>query len=116
MMQFSDRPVARWIGVVDRTGSRVFSSWILRFLPIHERVGVFASLTNSVPSPSARASSCAQHDRDLLPRGAAAASLSGVLISRFGYPPVLTAASLTCVAAALLFRGLRAERIVPSEP
>jgi predicted MFS family arabinose efflux permease len=39
---------------------------------------------------------------------AAAASVAGVLITRFGHPPVLT-------VAALLFAGLRSERIAPSD-
>jgi len=76
--------------------------------------GVFALLMNSVPVAE-RASASALNMMVIAVANAAAASLAGVLITRFGYPPVLTAASLTCVAAALLFRGLRAERIAPSD-
>jgi hypothetical protein len=39
---------------------------------------------------------------------AAATSVAGVLITRFGHPPVLT-------VAALLFAGLRSERVAPSD-
>jgi predicted MFS family arabinose efflux permease len=76
--------------------------------------GVFALLMNSVPLAQ-RAGVSALNMIVIFASQAAAAGLAGVLITRFGYPPVLTAASLTCVAAALLFRGLRAERIVPSD-
>jgi MFS family permease len=75
--------------------------------------GVFALLMNSVPIAQ-RAGVSALNMIVIFAAQATAASLAGVLITRFGYPPVLTAASLTCVAAALLFRGLRAERIAPS--
>jgi hypothetical protein len=76
--------------------------------------GVFALLMNSVPAAQ-RAGISALNMIVIFAAQAAAASLSGVLITRFGYPPVLTVASLTCAAAALLFRGLRAERFAPSD-
>ena len=76
--------------------------------------GVFALLMNSVPAAQ-RAGVSALNMMVIAAANAAAASLAGVLITRFGYPPVLTVASLTCVAAALLFRGLRAERFERSD-
>ena len=76
--------------------------------------GVFALLMNSVPVAQ-RAGISALNMMVIAAANAAAASLAGVLITRFGYPPVLTVASLTCAAAALLFRGLRAERFAPSD-
>jgi predicted MFS family arabinose efflux permease len=76
--------------------------------------GVFALLMNSVPVAQ-RAGVSALNMIVILAAQAAAASVAGVLITRFGYPPVVTAASLTCAAAALLFRSLRAERIAPSD-
>ena len=75
--------------------------------------GVFALLMNSVPVAQ-RAGVSALNMIVIFAAQAAAASMSGVLISRFGYSAVLIAASLSCAAAALLFRGLRAERIAPS--
>jgi len=77
--------------------------------------GIFALLMNSVPAGQ-RAGVSALNMIVIFAAQAAAAGLAGVLITRFGYPPVLTAASLICAAAALLFRGLRAERIAPSQP
>jgi MFS family permease len=76
--------------------------------------GVFALLMNSVPVAQ-RAGVSALNMIVIFAAQAAAASVAGVLITRFGYPPVLTVASLTCAAAALLFRGLRAERFAPSD-
>jgi MFS family permease len=75
--------------------------------------GVFALLMNSVPVAQ-RAGVSALNMMVIFAANATAASISGLLITRFGYPPVLTAASLICATAALLFRGLRAERIAPS--
>jgi MFS family permease len=76
--------------------------------------GVFALLMNSVPA-ARRAGVSALNMIVMFASQATAAAVAGVLITRFGYPPVLTAASLICVAAALLFRGLGAERIAPSD-
>ncbi len=77
--------------------------------------GVFALLMNSVP-PAERAAVSALNMMVIFATQASAAGAAGVLITRFGYPPVLTAAALICCAAALLFRGLRAERIAPLGP
>jgi predicted MFS family arabinose efflux permease len=68
--------------------------------------GVFALLMNSVPAPH-RAGISALNMIVIFAAQAAAASVAGVLITRFGYPPVLVGASLICMTAALLFRGLR---------
>jgi predicted MFS family arabinose efflux permease len=76
--------------------------------------GVFALLMNSVPA-SQRAGVSALNMIVMFASQAAAAAIAGVMITRFGYPPVLTAASLICVASALLFRGLGAGRIAPSD-
>jgi MFS family permease len=76
--------------------------------------GVFALLMNSVPA-ARRAGVSALNMIVMFASQAAAAAVAGVLITRFGYPPVLTVASLICVAAALLFRGLGAQRIAPSD-
>ncbi len=76
--------------------------------------GVYALLMNSVPVAQ-RAGISALNMMVIAAANAAAASLAGVLITRYGYPPVLTVASLICAAAALLFRGLRAERFAPSD-
>ncbi len=73
--------------------------------------GVFALLMNSVPVAQ-RAGISALNMIVIFAAQAAAASLSGVLISRFGYPPVLIAASLICAAAALLFRGLARRNVL----
>lgn len=77
--------------------------------------GVFALLMNSVPSAQ-RAGVSALNMMVIFASQAAAAALAGVLITRFGYPPVLTAAALVCALSALLFRGLGAGRIAPSDP
>ncbi len=76
--------------------------------------GVFALLMNSVPVAQ-RAGISALNMMVIAAANATAAALAGVLIKRFGYPPVLIFAALTCVASALLFRSLRAERIAPSD-
>jgi predicted MFS family arabinose efflux permease len=76
--------------------------------------GVFALLMNSVPVAQ-RAGVSALNMIVIFGAQAIAASVAGVLITRFGYPPVLTIASLICGIAALLFLGLRAERIAPLE-
>ena len=68
--------------------------------------GVFALLMNSVPIAQ-RAGISALNMIVIFSAQAAAASVAGMLITRFGYPPVLLGASLICAAAALLFRGLR---------
>jgi predicted MFS family arabinose efflux permease len=75
--------------------------------------GVFALLMNSVPVAQ-RAGVSALNMMVIAAANATAAALTGVLIKRFGYPPVLIGASLICAIAALLFRRLRAERIAPS--
>ncbi len=77
--------------------------------------GLFALLMNSVPVAQ-RAGISALNMIVIFAAQAAAAGVAGWLITRFGYPPVLLAASVICGAAALLFRGLRAERIAPSDP
>jgi predicted MFS family arabinose efflux permease len=76
--------------------------------------GVFALLMNSVPAAE-RPSVSALNMIVMFASQAAAAAVAGVLIARCGYPPVLTAASLICVTAALLLRGLAAGRIAPSD-
>jgi predicted MFS family arabinose efflux permease len=76
--------------------------------------GVFALLMNSVPAAQ-RAGVSALNMMVIFAANAAAAAISGVLITRFGYPSVLMGASSICVIAALLFRGLRAERIASSD-
>ena len=76
--------------------------------------GVFALLMNSVPAAE-RAGVSALNMMVTFASQAAAAAVAGILITRFGYPPVLTAAALICVTAALLFRGLGAGRIAPSD-
>jgi MFS family permease len=68
--------------------------------------GVFALLMNSVPVAQ-RAGISALNMIVIFSAQAAAATAAGMLITRFGYPPVLLGASLICAAAALLFRGLR---------
>jgi predicted MFS family arabinose efflux permease len=49
---------------------------------------------------------------------AIAATAAGEMLERFGYPPVFIAASVLCVAAALLFRALlgQARSASPSVP
>lgn len=76
--------------------------------------GVFALLMNTTPVAQ-RAGVSALNIMVIAGANAAAASLAGVSITRFGYPPVLTVAALTCAAAALLFRGLGAGRLAPSD-
>lgn len=76
--------------------------------------GVFALLMNSVPDTQ-RAGLSALNMMVMLAAQAAAAGAAGVLITRYGYPSVLTGASLVCAVAAILFRGLRSERIAPSD-
>jgi predicted MFS family arabinose efflux permease len=71
--------------------------------------GIFALLMNSVPVAQ-RAGVSALNMMVIFAANAAAASVAGVMITRFGYPPVLAAASLICAAAALLFA-----RIAPSD-
>lgn len=108
---FSLAGLALWTGPA--AASFAYGSYVV--FQYMSEPGVFALLMNSVP-PAQRAGISALNMIVIFAAQAAAASLSGVLISRFGYPPVLTAASLICVAAALLFRGLQASRIAPSEP
>jgi predicted MFS family arabinose efflux permease len=102
--------LAIWSGAA--TASFAYGAYIV--FQYMSEPGVFALLMNSVPVAQ-RAGISALNMIVIFAAQAAAASLSGVLITRFGYPPVLTVASLTCAAAALLFRGLRAERIAPSD-
>jgi hypothetical protein len=76
--------------------------------------GVFALLMNSFPAAQ-RAGISALNMIVIAGANAAAAGLAGVMITHYGYPAVLSAASLICAMAALLFRGLRAGRIAPSD-
>jgi MFS family permease len=76
--------------------------------------GVFALLMNRAPAAQ-RAGVSALNMIVIFAGQAAAAAVAGVMITRFGYPPVLTGASLVCALAALLFRGLGAERTAPSD-
>jgi predicted MFS family arabinose efflux permease len=68
--------------------------------------GLFALLMNSVPAPD-RAGISAFNMMVVFGAQAASAAAAGVLITRFGYPPVLIGASLICATAALMFRALR---------
>jgi hypothetical protein len=101
--------LALWTGAT--TASFAYGSYVV--FQYMSEPGVFALLMNSVPLAQ-RAGISALNMIVIFAAQAAAASLSGVLIARFGYPPVLIAASLTCAAAAVLFRGLRAIHIAPS--
>lgn len=76
--------------------------------------GVFALLMNSVPVEQ-RGGVSALNMMVIFGSQAAVASVSGVLITHLGYPPVLVGAAVICAAAALLFRGLLAKRIAPSD-
>jgi MFS family permease len=76
--------------------------------------GVFALLMSSVPVAQ-RAGVSALNMMVIAAANAIAAASAGLLIKRFGYRPVFTGAALICTMAALLFRGLRAERIAPSD-
>ena len=103
--------LAMWTGAAQT--SFAYGSYVV--FQYMSEPAVFALLMNSVPMTK-RAGVSALNMMVIFAAQAAAASMAGVLITRFGYPPVLLAASLTCVAASILFRGLRAERIAPSEP
>jgi len=67
--------------------------------------GTFDFLMDNV-APSERNSASALHFLVAFTGQAVAASVGGVLLSRFGYPPVLTVAAIICILAALLFRLL----------
>ncbi len=67
--------------------------------------GMFTYLMEGV-APSERNSASALNFLVAFAGQAIAAAVSGVMLARFGYPPVLAVASATCVAAALLFRVL----------
>jgi MFS family permease len=73
--------------------------------------GMFTFLMNGVAS-SERNSASALNILVSFGCQALAAALAGGILTRFGYPPVLAAASAICVAAALLFRTL----LVKQEP
>ena len=76
--------------------------------------GLFALLMNSVPEAQ-RAGASALNMIVIFGAQALVATAAGVAITRFGYPPVLAVAALVAVGAALLFRGMGAERIAPSD-
>jgi predicted MFS family arabinose efflux permease len=101
--------LAMWTG--STTASLAYCSYVV--FQYMSEPGVFALLMNSVPVAQ-RAGVSALNMMLIAAANATAAALTGVLIKRFGYSPVLTGASLICAIAALLFRGLRAERIGPS--
>jgi len=107
---FSLAALAMWKGAIPAS----FAYGLYVIFQYMSEPGVFALLMNSVPVAQ-RAGVSALNMIVIFASQAAAASVAGVLITRFGYPPVLTAASLICVAAALLFRGLPAERFAPSD-
>jgi predicted MFS family arabinose efflux permease len=67
--------------------------------------GMFTFLMEGVPEAQ-RSSASALNMLVLFAGQAVAAAISGGLIARFGYPPVLAAAAAICAAAALLFRVL----------
>jgi MFS family permease len=73
--------------------------------------GIFALLMNSVPAAQ-RPGISALNMMVIFGSQAAIASVSGLMITHLGYPPVLLGASLICAMAAILFRGLR---IAPSD-
>lgn len=102
------------LAIVSRSTTASFAYGAYVVFQYMSEPGVFALLMNSVPA-AGRAGVSALNMIVILASQAAAAGLAGVMIARFGYPPVLTAASLICAAAALLFRRLGAERIAPSD-
>ena len=67
--------------------------------------GMFTYLMESV-APGERNSASALNFLVTFAGQAIAAAISGAMLARFGYPPVLTVASVVCVAAAFLFRVL----------
>ncbi len=67
--------------------------------------GMFTYLMESV-APGERNSASAFNFLVTFAGQAIAAAISGAVLARFGYPPVLAVAAATCVAAALLFRIL----------
>ena len=79
--------------------------------------GLFTLLMEGAP-PGERSSASALNFLAAFSGQAIAAAASGALITRFGYPPVMLAAGVTCGAAALLFRVLLAnpKPDAPSNP
>jgi len=73
--------------------------------------GIFALLMNAVPAAQ-RAGISALNMIVIFGSQAAIAGVSGLLITRLGYPPVLVSAAMICATAAILFRRLR---IAPSD-
>lgn len=71
--------------------------------------GMFTLLMDSA-APGERDSASALNFLVMFGGQAIAAAVSGGMLARFGYPPVLAVASAMCVAAALLFRGLLVKR------
>jgi predicted MFS family arabinose efflux permease len=67
--------------------------------------GMFTYLMESV-APSERNSASALNFLVTFAGQAIAAAVSGAMLARFGYPPVLAVGAAMCVAAALLFRVL----------
>ena len=103
--------LAMWKGVA--TASVAYGAYtVFQYM---SEPGLFAWLMNSVPE-SQRAGVSALNMIVILGSQMLVATASGVLITRFGYSPVLGVAALLSVAAALLFRGLGAGRIAQSDP
>ena len=73
--------------------------------------GMYAFLMNAVPEAE-RAGASALNFIAIFSAQAVAQAISGILLARFGYPPVLAAAAFICMAGALLFRVLLAN--IPS--
>jgi len=67
--------------------------------------GLFSFLMDSTPAEE-RNSAAALNFLVSFTAQALAAAFAGVLLSRFGYPPVLTLAAIICMLAALMFRNL----------
>ena len=71
--------------------------------------GLFSYLMDSVPA-SQHGGASALNFLVSASAQAAAAALAGVAINRYGYPPMLVAAALLCIVAAVLFRLLLDDR------
>jgi len=76
--------------------------------------GMFTFLMDAVPAGE-RSSASALNFLVSFGSQAIAAAIAGVLLARFGYPPVLTSAAIICSFAAFLFRVLLA-RTGPDSP
>jgi MFS family permease len=76
--------------------------------------GMFTYLMDSV-TPGERNSASALNFLVMFACQAIAAAVSGGMLARFGYPPVLAAASAMCLAAVLLF-GILVVRRMPIAP